>query len=149
MMGNQITEAQHELITDLDDVANHVAWEFEPDDYQGISTIGFAHISGVSGNGSFVRRVMSVADNQAIDYVEETRNGGYRIELGGLELSVRHSPSTRGAGGYRISVINVGDFRPGPEHQRLDVRERLNRLVLDRLQFHGYCQDAWVRSRMD
>lgn len=145
MMETQITDAQEELITDLDDVAEHVAWEFEPDDYEGVSTIGFAHVS-LNGNGSFVRRVMSAADNEAIDYVEETRNGGYRIELGGLELSAR-TDSYRG--GYRLSIINVGDFRPGPEHQRLDVRERLHRLVLERLQRHGYAQDARVRSRMD
>jgi hypothetical protein len=43
----------------------------------------------------------------------------------------------------------VKKFKSGPEHQRLDVRERLNRLVLERLQYHGYCENAFVRSRMD
>lgn len=142
----RLTDAQRELIGDLDDVAEHVAWEFDPDEYEGISTIGFASIVNVSGNGSFVRRVQSAASEGAIDSVEETPNGGYRIECAGLELSVTRDTYR---GGYSISIINVGDFRSGPEHQRMDVRERLHRLVLDRLQKHGYCMDARVTSRMD
>jgi hypothetical protein len=51
------TPAQQELIAHMDDVAEHVAWEFDPDEYQGISTIGFAHIHGINGNGSFMSRV--------------------------------------------------------------------------------------------
>jgi hypothetical protein len=140
------TDAQETLITDLADVTDHVAYEFDADEYEGVGTCGFAHVSGLNGNRSFVRRVKSAADNEAIDHVEHGRNDGYRIDLGGLELSLRKD-SYRG--GYRLSIINVGDFRPGPEHQRMDVRERLHRLVLNRLQYHGYAGDARVRSRMD
>lgn len=140
-----LTPAQSELISDLDDVAEHVAWEFDPDEYQGISTIGFAHIHGIDGNGSFMARVRSCVKSGQIEYITELRNGGYQIQISGLELHITKSHS----GGYRASVTNVRSFKSGPEHQRLDVRERLNRLVLDRLQQHGYLNGAFVRSRMD
>jgi len=55
-----LTEAQSDLFETLDDVAEHVSWEFEPDDYQGISTIGFAHIKRIDGRSSFVQRLEQV-----------------------------------------------------------------------------------------
>lgn len=149
---SRLTEAQSEMIGDLDDVAEHVAWEFDPDEYQGISTIGFAHIKNIDGRSSFVQRAKALADNDAVGWVERDRRNPVsgrvapvRIEVGGLELRLAPSHDS----GYRLSVSNVSDFRSGPEHQRLDVRERLNRLVLQRLQYNGYCEDAWVSTRMD
>lgn len=139
------TDAQQALITDLDDVAEHVAYEFDPDKYNGISTIGFAHIHGINGNGSFMSRVRLLAKSVSTIVTEEPRSSGYTIEVGGLKLNVSKAHD----GGYRMSVLNVKYFKGGPEFQRLDVRERLNRLVLNRLQYHGYCENAFIRSRMD
>lgn len=147
-----MTEAQTGLFETLDGVAEHVSCEFEPDDYQGISTIGFAHITNIDGRSSFVQRAKSLADCDAGGRVErDARNPvagrvkSVKIEVGGLELRLAPSHDS----GYRLSVSNVSDFRDGPEHQRLDVRERLNRLMLQRLQYNGYCDDAWVSTRMD
>jgi hypothetical protein len=146
---SSLTEAQSELVADLDDVAEHVAWEFDASEYEGIGTCGFAHVSGISGNGSFVRRVKSLAESDH-SMVRESRqphrDHDYVIEVGNLELSVRKD-SYRG--GYRLNITNVRDFRPGPAHQRIDVRERLHSLVLGRLRENGYLGDARVRSRMD
>jgi hypothetical protein len=139
-----LTEAQSDLIAALDDVSEHVAWEFDPDEYRGVSTCGFAHVANVSGNGSFVRRVKSLAASDDGRF-EERRSGGYEITLSGLELTVIESHR----GGYRVSVSNVREFRSGPEYQRLDVRKELNRLLKERLQYNGYVEDAFVRSRMD
>lgn len=147
-----LTEAQTDLFETLDDVAEHVSWEFDPDEYQGISTIGFAHIKRIDGRSSFVQRAKALADNDAVGWVTRDRRNPVqgrvapvKIEVGGLELRLAPSHDS----GYRLSVSNVSDFRGGPEHQRLDVRERLNRLVLNRLQYNGYCEDAWVSTRMD
>jgi len=164
-----LTEAQTDLFETLDDVAEHVSWEFDPDEYQGISTIGFAHIKRIDGRSSFVQRAKALADNDAVGWVTRDRRNPVqgrvapvKIEVGGLGrpsdsrstdeqgsvgLELRLAPSHDS--GYRLSVSNVSDFRSGPEHQRLDVRERLNRLVLNRLQYNGYCEDAWVSTRMD
>jgi hypothetical protein len=164
-----LTEAQTDLFETLDDVAEHVSWEFDPDEYQGISTIGFAHIKRIDGRSSFVQRAKALADsenlsgspqasdqrssdNDAVEWVVRDRRNPVsgrvapvKIEVGSLQLRLAPSHDS----GYRLSVSNVSDFRSGPEHQRLDVRERLNRLVLNRLQYHGYCDDAWVSTRMD
>lgn len=149
---SRLTDTQEQLIGELDDVAEHVAWEFDPDEYQGISTIGFAHIKGIDGRSSFVQRAKSLADTDAVSCVErDSRNpvsgrvAPVRIEIGSLELRLAPSHDS----GYRLSVSNVSNYIIGPEHQRLDVRERLNRLVLERLQYHGYCEDARVYGRMD
>lgn len=128
----EMTDAQAEMICDLDDVAEHVAWEFDPDEYRGVSTVGFAHIYGLNGNKSFVRRIKSLAG--VSDHVTQTRRGEYEIEIGGLEL--RLAPSHDG--GYRLSITDIGHYIDGPEYQRLDVRERLHSLVLHRLRSHGY-----------
>lgn len=143
------TETQSQMIRDLDDIAEHVAWEFDPDDYRGISTIGFAHIDGIDGRSSFVQRVKSLADVDE-EYcsgfsVRETRRGEYRIEVGSLDLRL----STGGRNGWRLAITDVSAYIDGPEHQRLDVRERLHRLVLRRAQYHGYLDGARVYSRMD
>lgn len=157
-----MTEAQSDLFETLDDVSEHLAWEFEPDNYEGLSTIGFAHIANIDGRSSFVKRIKSLA-NSDNPIVRENRNG-YHIELGD---SRRGSPVSQTAtrdgkvgklslmmmeahdSGYRLSISNVSDFRSGPEHQRLDVRQRLHELVRDRLQYNGYCEDAYVKTRMD
>lgn len=137
-----MTDAQTDLFETLDDVAEHVAWEFDPDEYTGISTIGFAHIGNIDGRSSFVQRVKSLADSDQ-PIVQENRRG-YHIDAGGLGLMLN-----QGTDGYRLSISNVSDFRSGPEHQRLDVRERLHRLALNRLKQNGYLNDAVVYSRMD
>lgn len=143
--GSSLTEAQRELIGDLDDVSEHVAWEFDPDEYRGISTCGFAHVGNIDGRASFVRRVQSLADTGK-SIVQHGRNSGYRIQVGSLEMLLRED-SYRG--GYRLSIANVGAYINGPEYQRMDVRERLHGLVLERLQYNGYLSGARVYSRMD
>jgi hypothetical protein len=144
LTADNLTEAQHELISDLDDVAEHMHWEFDPDEYEGVSTCGFAHVANVSGNGSFVRRVRSLVKSDD-ERFRERRSGGYEINLSGLGLTVTRAHD----GGYRVSVTNVQSFRSGPEYQRLDVRKELHRLLKERLQYNGYIEDAFVRSRMD
>lgn len=137
----QLTDAQEQMITDLDDVAEHVAYEFDPDEYRGISTIGFAHIK-VDGRCSFVQRVKSLAESNH-GMVRQNRRG-YHIDVGGLGLML-----SDGTDGYRLSVSNVSEIMGGPEHQRMDVRERLHDLVLERLRSHGYLENARRYSRMD
>jgi hypothetical protein len=140
---NGLTDAQHELLGTLDDVAEHVHTEFDPSEYDGFSTAGFAHIR-ISGNSSLYRSLVSLArsDNP---HVFHDQRGDMRVDVGGLNLSVLENHS----GGYRLSIANVSDFRPGPEYQRLDVRERLHSLVLERLRYNGYAGEARVYSRMD
>lgn len=144
-MDNKYTENQRELIAALDDTSEHVNWEFDEDEYQGASTIGFASVKGIDGRKSFVRSVRSAAENDDIPYVQEGQNGGYKIDVGGLEMSVSSGHNS----GYRLSITNIRDFMSGPAHQRLDVREKLHSLALERLQKNGYLQEAYVRSRMD
>jgi len=143
----RLTDAQTELVADLDDVAEHVLYEFDPDEYDGVGTAGFAHIRGIDGRSSFVRRCSSLAESDSVDWIQiPDRRDSIRIEIGGIQLSLTPNRDS----GYRCSITNVSDIRPGPEHQRLDVRERLHRLLLDRLQYHGYLQrGVWVTSRMD
>jgi len=151
-----LTDAQTELVADLDDVAEHVLYEFDPDEYDGIGTAGFAHIRGIDDRSSLIRRCSSLADSNSVDWIQyDDRGPGrsdrdesapLRVEIGGLQL--RLAPNHDG--GYRCTITNVSDIRPGPAHQRLDVRERLHQLLLDRLQYHGYLQrGVWVTSRMD
>lgn len=143
-MKKELTEAQRELETALKNTSKHVSENFDEHRYTGPSTIGFAHISNVNGNGSFVRSIQSlsrVKSNRTV--VNE--NGRYRVEKNGLKLSVTKAHN----GGYRVSVSNVREFIDGPEHQRLDVRERLNRLVLEKLQEQGYLEGSYISSRMD
>jgi hypothetical protein len=143
---SSMTDAQEHLTAALDDMAEHVAWEFEPDQFDGISTIGFAHIHGIDGRSSFVQRAKSLADKETVGWVRRNRRDNVIIEIGPLDL--RLAPAHDG--GYRLSITNINELRPGPEHQRLDVRERLHWLVLERLQYEwGYLDGARVKSRMD
>jgi len=139
-----LTEAQSDLTETLDDVAEHVAWEFDPDEYDGFGSCGFAHIQ-MDGRCSFAQRVKSLASSDH-SMVEEVDRGPsateYQIQVGGLQMVLNEA-------GNRLSVTNVSDFRPGPEHQRLDVRIRLHELVLHRLQSHGYLDEARIYRRMD
>lgn len=137
------TDAQSEFVGDLDDVAEHVAWEYNSDKYEGPGTCGFAHIGNIDGRSAFVKRVKSVADS-GHEGIQETRRG-YTISISGLDLGLTKNHDS----GYRLSINNVSDFQPGPSFQRIDVRERLHQLVLERLRKHGYVQDARVKSRMD
>lgn len=139
-----LTETQTQMVADMDDVAEHVAWEFDADEYEGLSACGFAHITNIDGRSSFVKRIKSLADSRSPIVLHNERRDEYDISVGGLELSLRN-----GHNGYQLSVTNVQDFRPGPEFQRMDVRERLHSLVLGRLQYNGYLEGAWVKSRMD
>lgn len=138
-----LTERQEELLVALDDTAEHVSWEFEPEAYQGVSTIGFAHIAGIDGRSSFMQLLRTLAES-GNEHVVEHRDG-YMIEIGRLALSVLPAHN----GGYRMSITDVGAYRDGPEHQRLDVRERLHNLVLNRLQYNGFLTGCRVKSRMD
>lgn len=157
----RLTEAQSEMIGDLDDVAEHVAWEFDPQNFEGISTCGFAHIGNIDGRSSFVRRIKSLADSDS-DVVMANRRG-WHIEVGqqnpqdslpresdgrpsGMNLNLMKDGHR---GGYRMSLSNVQHYMSGPEYQRMDVRERLHDLVLERLQSHGYLERARRYSRMD
>lgn len=142
-MRTKLTDPQYNLIVALDDTSEHVSWEFESDEYNGPSTLGFAHIDNVDGRCSFIRNIKSMSALSRVDWITESNNR-YMIEIGGLNLSVRNSNS-----GYRISIDNVKDYVVGPEYQRLDVQERLHNLVLHRLQIHGYLKDARVYTKMD
>lgn len=142
---SRLTDAQQELVSTLDDVAEHVAWEFDPEEYEGFSTCGFASIKNIDGRGSFVQRVKSLAESDHPAVTERERRSDYVISVGGASL--RLSPERDS--GYRLSLTNVSDFRSGPEYQRLDVRRRLHELVLGRLQYNGYCDRGRVHGRMD
>jgi hypothetical protein len=138
-----LTEAQHEMLGVLDDIVEHLHTEFDSDDYQGPSTCGMAHIHDLSGNGSFVRRVKSLADSEN-PHVTERQRRGYVIEVGGVTMTLMPAHDT----GYRLSV-RTSDLLPGPEQQRLDAQERIHKLALQRIRYNGYADDARVRSRMD
>lgn len=146
MQQSHLTEAQNEMLGVIGDAAEHVAWEFNESKYQGVSTCGFAHISGLNGNKSFVRRIKSMAGSDNINWVKEDRRGDYRIDVGGLELRLSKDEYN---GGYRLSITNVQDYISGPEYQRMDVRQRLHSLLLDRLKYHGYAQEARIMVRPD
>jgi hypothetical protein len=138
-----LTEAQSDLIAALDDVSEHVAWEFDESEYRGISTCGFAHIH-FSGNSSLYRRLQSLAGSDHPDVEFDQRND-IVAQVGGLELTVMESHDS----GYRLSIRNVKDYISGPEYQRLDVRKRLHSLVLERLRYNGYADSARIYTRMD
>jgi len=139
-----VTEAQSELLTVLDDVSEHVHWEFDADSYDGFSTCGFAHIGNIDGRSSFVRRIDGLADSNDTR-VTGRSDGSYNIRVAGLDLTLRADYDS----GYRLTLNNVGEFVDGVEYQRLDVRERLHGLIRERLQYNGFIEDAHVRSRMD
>lgn len=141
---SRLTDAQEQMIGDLDDVAEHVAWEFDADEYDGFGACGFAHIK-MDGRCSFSQRVKSLAssDHPMVEKVERGPSAyEYQIHVGRLQMSLNEA-------GNRLSITNVSDFRPGPEHQRIDVRIRLHELVLHRLQSHGYLDGARIYRRMD
>lgn len=139
-----MTESQKRLIGVLDDVAEHVAYEADPDDYPEFSTIGFASIKGIDGRCSFASLVRRLADSR-YDQVYEDQNGAYRIEVAGLELSLMD-----GHRGYRLSITNTGRYVPGKKNQLLCVQKDLHRYVLQRLQMHDFLTDgAYVHGRMD
>lgn len=141
--GRELTEAQSDLIATLDDVAEHVAWEFDESEYQGFGTCGFAHIQ-ISGNSSLYRRLRSLAGSEH-SMVEFDQREDIQVSVGGLELTVMENHDS----GYRLSVRNVKDYISGPEYQRLDVRKRLHSLVLQRLRYNGYAESARIYTRMD
>lgn len=142
-MADELTDSQYDLIVALDDTAEHVSWEFDASNYQGPSTLGFAHIGDIDGRCSFIQNIKSLSSIPEVDCVSESRNA-YTVEVGALELSIMDLSS-----GYRVSVSNVKDYISGPEYQRLDVQERLNELVLHRLQSRGYLRDSRVITRID
>lgn len=144
-MSRQLTDAQHKLVGALDDTAEHVAWKFDQSEYEGPSTIGFASIDNINGRKSFVRSVQSASRSDSIDWIQERRDKEYRIEIGHLEMDLSSSYS----GGYSLKVLNISDIVEGPKHQRLDLREKIHSLVLNRLRTYGYLEDARIRSRMD
>lgn len=150
----QLTEAQDHLVSALDDAAEHVMWEWDQPDPHGIGTCGFAHITNIDGRSSFVQRAKSLADSDAVDWVSRDRRNPVRgrvapiaIEIGSLELRLAPSHDS----GYRLSVSNIAQLVGGPAHQRIDVREELHRLLLQRLRNEwGYFNErARVYSRMD
>lgn len=143
-MSDNLSETQKKLVKALDVASKSVSNNFDADEYKGLSTLGFAHISNVSGNSSFIRGIKSLANEHSENRVSEN-NGRYKVSFNSLELSVSKSHG----GGYRVSVSNVSNFVNGPEYQRMDVREKLNQLVLDSLQNCGYLNDSYVSSRMD
>lgn len=130
-----LTTAQKEMVGTLDDVAEHVAWEFEYDESEA-SVVGFAKISNIRGTGSFVRRVQSLAKSEDVDWIRKKEEGEYYIEIGSLELSLGKSYD----GGYELSVSNVRDFVSGTAYQRLDVRKKLNSLSYRDCEVTDTCQ---------
>lgn len=147
----QLTDAQEQLLFGLDDAAEHVAWEFDPTEWEGIGTCGFAHIRIPDGRCSFVRRAKALAhsDNPAVQVDQRVVSGGANqltMSFGRLELSL--GPSHRS--GYRLSITNVQSLANGPSYQRIDLRERLHKLLLERLQSKwGFLEKARVYTRMD
>lgn len=139
-----LTDAQTEILAEMDDVSEHIAHEFDPDEYEGFSTCGFAHVHNISGNGTFYRRVKSLAESELSPNFVEGNRGVYHVNIGSMCLSITEAHD----GGYRAS-LSVGEYIDGAEYQRMDVRERLHGLLLSRLKYHGYCEDAYVSSRMD
>lgn len=144
-----MTDAQSEMVGALDDVAEHVAWEFDPEQYSGPSTCGFARIRGLDGRKTFVKRVKTLAVAGAVgnSIVRESRNGGYIIDVGSLQMRLGEDSYH---GGYSLSVTNLADIMDGPEFQRIDVQEEVHRLVLNRLQLEwDMAHEARVTSRID
>lgn len=145
--GEELTDTEHDMVAALDDTSEHVAHEFDPDDYVGMSTCGFASITNIDGRSSFVRRVKSLADTDLIDWVYQDQNGSYRIEIGSLELSLSHSDYH---GCYRLSIVNTTELCHGANYQRMDAQERLHDLVLERLRSEwSLLEDAYRTSRID
>lgn len=142
-----LTEAQHEMTGALDDANEHLHWEFDPDEYKGFSTCGFAHIRISDGRCSFVQMIRGLAKHPHTLVQEDTRSHSgpeYEWSFGDTRYSLRKGHD----GGYRLNV-SANHLFDGPEYQRMDVQERIHRLVLERLRAHGYLNDAGIRSRMD
>lgn len=143
-----LTDAQHRLVGALDDGAEHVAWEFDPDEWRGVSTCGFAHIHIPDGRCSFVQTLRGLADDPEFDWITSAEHrSGHSVEIGCLELTCNPA-STKG--GYRLSITNTRELCHGPSFQRMDVQQHLHELLLNRLQLeHDYLPDASVRTRID
>lgn len=144
--GEELTEREESLLGALDDTSEHVAYEFDPDDYVGMSTCGMASITSIDGRSSFVKLVKSLADTDIVPGVNEDHNGSYKIEIGSLELFLSHSEYH---GCYRLSITNTQDLCIGPNFQRMDAQERLHDLVLERLRYNGFLEGARRTSRID
>jgi len=142
---NPASEQAFNCLAAFDDVDQHIAYEYHPDCYQGLSTIGFAHIAGIDGRKSFYIRCKQLANDPTVDQVTTDRRGDIRVDVGTTSFRISEAYD----GGRRMSLTNVRDFQPGPEHQRLDVRERLHSLALNRFRYNGYLQEARVSSRVD
>jgi hypothetical protein len=143
-----LTDAQHEMLVALDEAAEHIAWEFDADEYEGFSTCGFAHIGNIDGRSSFVQRIRSLArEHECVHVEEKNKHSGneFKIDVGGLEAVLQPSYDS----GYQLSITNIGQYIDGPEYQRMDVRERLNGLLRCGFERNGYLTEARVKSRMD
>lgn len=140
-----LSDGAHDLLATFDDVDQHLAFEYDPEQYSGISTIGFAHIKGIDGRKSFYTRLKELAENSSIDQITTDRRGDIQVDVGRASFRISEAYD----GGRRMSLSNIRDFQPGPEHQRLDVRERLHSLALNRFRYNDYLGDARVSSRMD
>lgn len=167
-----LSDSAHDLRNAFDDVSEHLCFEYDSEQYSGISTIGFAHVAGIDGRKSFYTRLKELVAYDDEPRVTEDRRGDVQVKIGNSaegtarsasrsevavtetqEVSEIGKPHFRISeaydGGRRMSLTNVRDFQPGPEHQRLDVRERLHTLALNRFRYNGYLQDARVSSRVD
>lgn len=141
--GKPLSNEQWDLIGTLDDVSEHVFYELDLDDYRGPSTCGMASIKGIDGRSKLVRRAKSVADlrNRHVEHDGD----GFQLTIGGLEMILKPGHES----GYWLSVSNLPEITQSPDYQRLDLQERVHRLVLERFQYNGYLADAYVSSRID
>ena len=140
-----LSDSAQDLRDTFDDVSEHLCFEYDSEHYTGIITIVFAHVAGIDGRKLFYTRLKELVAYDDEPRVTEDRRGDIQVKIGKPHFRISEAYD----GGRRMSLTNVRDFQPGPEHQRLDVRERLHSLALNRFRYNGYLQDTRVSSRMD
>lgn len=137
-MVNKLTDAQYNIITALDDTAEHVAWEFNADNYEETFKSGSVYIGNIDGRCSFIQNINTLSSISEVKEISESSEG-YKIKIGKLKLSIKNLKS-----GYEFSIVNITDYVPRQKSQQLDVQKRLHSLVLNRLKYNGYLEDAYI-----
>ena len=66
-------------------------------------------------------------------------NGEYNVEIGNLELSIINSSN-----GYKVYISNIRNHISKVNYDRLDVKEKLHHLDLNRLNYNGYLNESRV-----
>lgn len=143
------TDAQKRTNGAIDDALEHLASEWDREEYRGVSTCGFGRIKGLDGRKSLVRGLKLLARDD--DYPQYTlsgrKNDRVTIEVAGWQLSLSPNHDS----GYSLSVTGFPDhYGVGADVQRMDLQERVHELILERLQsYWGLAEDAYVYSRID